>query len=286
MSRVCIILNPAAKGERARRFLHQLRKVAKGAVFKLTQGPGDAEAQAERAVQQGYDVVVAAGGDGTINEVVNGLAGAPVSLGVLPIGTVNVFAMEMGIPMRAEDAWKVIKNKKTRSIDLAEANDHKFVQLAGIGLDAQVVEKTDRVAKKKLGPLSYLFTATQIAARKPPKLRIISAEMGTLNGSFVLVGNGRFYGGPFAIFTEAENDDGLLDVCVFKDVNYIALARYARGILFWGAHRRFTDVKYFKTKHVRVESEEVVPFEVDGELSGHVPVDIRISRRKLKVLVP
>jgi diacylglycerol kinase (ATP) len=285
MNRICIIFNPAARSDKARRLEDDLRRVAKGAVFKSTEGPGDAEAQAERAVEQGFDTIVAAGGDGTINEVVNGINGAPVNLGILPVGTANVFALELGLPSKLEEAWRVVRQKKTRAVDLAWANDQCFVQLAGVGLDAQVVENTRWESKKVLGPLSYLLTVTQIAARKPPRLRVVS-EAGSVEGSFVLVGNGRLYGGPFAIFPDADMEDGLLDICVFKHVNYVALIRYARGVLFGGVHRNFTDVCYFKARQIRVESDDVVPIEVDGELSGHVPVEFKVSRRKLRVLVP
>jgi diacylglycerol kinase (ATP) len=284
MSKTCIILNPAARSERARQAIAKLQTLARDAVFKLTEGPGDAEAQAERAVEQGYETIVAAGGDGTINEVVNGIDTAPVKLGLLPMGTVNVFAMELGIPFDLTKAWQVIREGRVRTIDLASANDHRFVQLSGIGLDAQIVEQTAWESKKALGPLSYLLTATQVVARKPPKLRV-TTEGHSVEGSFVLVGNGRFYGGPFQIFTEADIEDGLLDVCVFQQMNYIALMRYFRGVLF-GVHTRFTDVKYFKARSLLVESDEKVPVEVDGELHGHLPCEFKVARRKLRVIVP
>lgn len=283
-NKTCIILNPAARSERARQAISKIQSLARDVVFKLTEGPGDAEAQAERAVEQGYETIIAAGGDGTINEVVNGIDTAPVNLGLLPIGTINVFAMELGIPFDLPKAWEVIRAGKVRTIDLASANDHRFVQLAGIGLDAQIVARTAWESKKALGPLSYLLTATQVVAEKPPKLRV-TWDSHHVDGSFVLVGNGRFYGGPFQLFTEADLEDGLLDVCVFQQMNYIALMRYFRGVLF-GVHTKFTDVKYFKTKALRVESEGHVPVEVDGELHGSLPTEFRVSRKRLRVLVP
>ncbi len=283
MSRTCIIINPEARGARAR--LEKLRRIARDVVIKTTRGPGDAEAKAERAVEQGYDTVVAAGGDGTINEVVNGLGTAPVCLGILPMGTVNVFAMELGIPFNLEAAWKVIRARRVRAIDLAMANGHYFVQMAGVGLDAQIVERTSRGTKRMLGPLSYLLTATQVAAEKPPRLRVTSDEHPTVEGSFVLVGNGRFYGGPFSLFNEADLHDGLLDICVFRHTNYLALMRYMRGALF-GSLSRFSDVAYFKARTLQVKSDRPVPLEADGELVGHAPVEFSVRRRKLRVLVP
>jgi YegS/Rv2252/BmrU family lipid kinase len=210
LNRVCIIINPAARGAKAR--LRRLERIARDAVIKTTLGPGDAEAQAERAVEQGYGTIVAAGGDGTINEVVNGIGTAPVALGILPMGTVNVFAMELGIPFNLESAWRVVRAHRVRLIDLASANGHYFVQMAGVGLDAQIVQRNKRDIKAVFGPLSYLLTATRVAAEKPPRLRVTSSGHPAVEGSFVLVGNGRFYGGPFALFNEADPQDGLLDV--------------------------------------------------------------------------
>jgi YegS/Rv2252/BmrU family lipid kinase len=283
LNRICIIVNPAARGTRAR--LKRLERLTRNVVIRMTQGPGDAEAQTERAVEQGFTTIVAAGGDGTINEVVNGIGMAPVALGILPMGTVNVLAMELGIPFDLVSAWKVIRQGKVRLIDEASANGHLFVQMAGIGLDAQVVERNSRQVKQVLGPLSYLLTATTIAAEKPPRLRVSSSGGPTVEGSFVLVGNGRLYGGPFTLFREADMQDGLLDVYVFRHMNYVALMRYLRGMLF-GSLAKFTDVEYFKARHLRVEANRHVPLEADGELVGHAPVEFTVRRKKLRVLVP
>ena len=283
MNRICIIVNPAARGARAR--LKHLDRLTRNVVIRTTAGPGDAEAQTERAVEQGFSTIVAAGGDGTINEVVNGIGNAPVALGILPMGTVNVLAMELGIPFDLVSAWKVIRAGKIRLIDEASANGHLFLQMAGIGLDAQIVQRNNRQVKKVLGPLSYLLTATTVAAERPPKLRVSSDSHPTVEGSFVLVGNGRLYGGPFSLFREADMQDGLLDVYVFRHMNYVALMRYFRGMLF-GSLARFTDVNYFKARQLLVEANRHVPLEADGELVGHAPVEFAVKRRKLRVIVP
>ena len=136
-----------------------------------------------------------------------------------------------------------------------------------------------------LGPLSYLLTATQVINRKPPQLKIVTETHGTLTGSFILLGNGRFYGGPFEIFKNAKLDDGLLDVCVFEQMNPFALMRYLQGIMT-GSHIKFKDVKYFKTDRLLIESEERVPVEVDGELLGHLPCEFTVKKQALRVLVP
>jgi len=283
LNRICIIANPAARGVRAR--LERLQRLTRNVIIRTTRGPGDAEAQAERAVEAGFGTVVAAGGDGTINEVVNGIGHAPITLGILPMGTVNVLAMELGIPFDLVSAWKVIRAGKVRLIDQATANGHVFVQMAGIGLDAQIVQRNNRQIKQVLGPLSYLLTATQVAVERPPRLRVSGEGHAPVDGSFVLVGNGRYYGGPFPLFAHADMQDGLLDVYVFKYMNYLHLMRYFRGMLF-GSLAQFSDVEYFKSRRVLVEANREVPLEADGELVGHSPVEFTVKRRKLRVLVP
>ena len=109
-------------------------------------------------MREGFERIVAAGGDGTINEVVNGIAGSDAALGLLPMGTMNVFATELGLPSYdLNRCWEIIKAEHTRLIDLPSANGKHFVQLAGVGLDAQVVKETSLALKRNFGPLSYLF---------------------------------------------------------------------------------------------------------------------------------
>ncbi len=280
---ICIIANPAARGVRTR--LERLRQLQRNVIIRTTNGPGDAEAQAERAVEAGFGTIVAAGGDGTINEVVNGIGNAPIALGILPMGTVNVLAMELGIPFDLVSAWKVIRNGRIKLIDEATANGHIFVQMAGVGADAEVIARNNRQMKHVLGPLSYLLTATKVAAERPPRIRVTSDGHGTVEGSFVLVGNGRYYGGPFPLFAHADMQDGLLDIYVFKYMNYLHLMRYFRGMLF-GSLASFSDVTYFKARRVLVESSRQVPLEADGELVGHSPVEFVVRRRRLRVIVP
>ena len=215
----------------------------------------------------------------------NGIAGSDVALGLLPIGTMNVFAAELGIPSsNLHKCWEIIEAGHTRMVDLPMANKHAFVQLAGVGFDAQIVQETNRDFRKNFGPLSYLVTATQIASRKPPSLIVESAGK-QQTGSFVLIGNGRYYGGPFVIFNDAKVDDGKLDVMIFKNLGYLDIVRYLSGIVF-GTHADLHDVEYFQTRKVVVRSAGGVPVEVDGEVVGKLPVTFRMSPHKLKVLAP
>ena len=166
-----VILNPAAHSDRAKRRQARVESLARGCTVCTSNSAAEAEVLARKAAQEGFDKVVAAGGDGTIHAVVNGLAGSSATLGLLPIGTVNVFALELGLPVNnLEMCWNIIEGDHVRLVDLPSANGQYFVQLAGVGLDAQVVKETSLTLKRNFGPLSYLISAAQIAARKPPRL--------------------------------------------------------------------------------------------------------------------
>ena len=286
MSNTVVILNPAAGNEEAKYWQERVESITRGCLIHTTSQPGEAEALARRAVGDGFGKIVAAGGDGTVNEVVNGLAGSNVALGLLPIGTVNVFAMELGLPSHnLELCWDVIQGENMRLIDLPGANGKCFVQLAGVGLDAQVVKETSLAFKRSFGPLSYLISAAQIAARQPPKLFIESENAPVEEGSFVLIGNGRLYGGPFPFFKHALIDDGLFDVVVFKRLGYLEIIKYLQDVVF-SSDIRVPEIEYFQTQRLRITSAQDVPVELDGELAGNCPVDFQIKEKALRVLAP
>ncbi|MGI8437365.1 MAG: diacylglycerol/lipid kinase family protein [Chthoniobacterales bacterium] len=286
MKRTAIIFNPAARGQRAVRLRAQIENMTHGAVLQATSRAGDAESLAREAVAAGCTTIVAAGGDGTVNEVVNGIAGSAAVLGLLPVGTMNVFATELGLPTGdLEACWRVIAKKQTRQVDLPRANTKHFVQLAGVGFDAQAIKETSRSLKRNFGPLSYIVSAAQIAARTPPRLRIESEHAVTEEGSFVLIGNGRLYGGPFPFFKQAVIDDGLFDVLVFKRLNYIEIVRYMQDVIF-SSQITSPKVEYFQTTALRVTSEGDVPVEIDGELIGNCPVEFSVRRHGLRVFAP
>ncbi len=277
-----VIMNPSAHSERAKESLATIRRLASGADLQFTSGPDDARRLAADAAKAGARIVVACGGDGTVSEVANGLAGSSTTLGVMPLGTMNVFAKELDLPSDLDAAWRVIEAGVTREIDLPTANSSHFIQLAGVGLDAQVVKETSWASKKRLGPLSYILSAAQIASRRPPLLRVETDDQ-IREGSFVLVGNGRYYGAKLVLFPHARPDDGRLDVLIFKNLGYLDIARYIGGVLI-GHHTDMADVEYFQTSELRVTCKSPVPVELDGELFCDVPVDFRMGTR-LRVCV-
>jgi len=295
--RICVIFNPAARGNKARRFRRHLDEMAQQSVFKATTAPGDAQRFAATAVAEGFDVIVAAGGDGTVNEVLNGIGDTPegfsrVRLGVLPLGTVNVFARELKIPLRLESAWAMLRRAKEIKIDLGRVDylqDAKpakryFMQLAGAGLDARAVELVSWKLKKNAGPLAYVVAGFQALAEKQPHI-CVSAGGKKVEGELVLLGNGKYYGGSFEIFPGATLNDGLLDACVFPKVALGALLRLAPGFIL---HRRFSEklVGLVRAQKIEITSETAVAFELDGEWAGHLPATFSVEAQKLRVIVP
>src|ERR1051326_1101649 len=241
--RKCVIFNPTARGEKARRFRRHLDAIATECALKMTSAPGDARKLANDAVKEGFDTVVAAGGDGTVHEVLNGIGDAPdgferARLAVLPLGTVNVFARELGMPLKWKRAWAAILRGREARIDLPRAEfsvngttqERYFAQMAGAGLDARAVELVNWELKKKIGFFAYVVAGLQ-ALRRPQSGISTAGAPQAPTGEQVLIGNGRFYGGSFAIFAQANLSDGLLDACVFPKVTLGTVAACAWGIV-------------------------------------------------------
>jgi len=293
----CVIFNPAARGNKARRFRHQLDAIGSQCALKATTAPGDARRLAAEAVGEEFDLIVAAGGDGTVNEVLNGLGDAPdgfsrARFGVLPLGTVNVFARELGIPLRIERAWGVLQRGREARIDLPRAEflangasqRQYFAQLAGAGMDARAIELVDWGLKKKIGPLAYFIAGLKALREQKPKI-IVHAEGREVRGELVLIGNGRFYAGSFGVFPAADLRDGLLEVCVFPRINWWTTFRCVPSLL---TRRRLpkTAVQRVRAAAFELTSESAAAFELDGEWAGRLPATFSVEREKLRVIVP
>ncbi len=295
--RTCVIFNPAARGNKARHFREHLGEMAGDCAFKATAAAGDARRLAAESVVEGFDLIVAAGGDGTVNEVLNGIGDAPdgfarARLGVLPLGTVNVFARELKIPSRLKPAWEILRRGHETRIDLprvefsanGQTERRYFVQLAGAGLDARAIELVSWQLKKKVGPLAYVVAGLKALAERQAKITV-RADKKTIAGELALIGNGRFYGGSIAIFPAADLRNGRLDVCVLPRVNLPTLLRCAPNFLL---RKKLPEkvVQRISAESFELTSEVPVAFELDGEWIGHLPATFLVEREKLRVTVP
>ena len=292
-----MIFNPVAKGDKARRFRESLDTFAAGCALKKTTAVGDARRLATEAIHEGFDLIIAAGGDGTLNEVLNGLGDAPdgftrACLGVLPLGTVNVFAREFGIPLQPERAWDVIRQGSETCADLAwveftlhgRIERRYFAQLAGAGLDARAIELVSWSLKKKIGPLAYIFAGLRALTGKLPPITATDGSR-SLTGELILIGNGRLYGGNYKVFPGATPRDGKLDVCAFPSAGWLTLSRCALPLLL---HGRLPEavVRRFQSETFTLTCESAAALELDGELVGHLPATFSLRRDGLRVLAP
>ena len=282
-----LIFNPKARSQKGSKMMRFIMKHGGRFAMYATNHAGEARELAARFAAQGEPVVVAAGGDGTLNEVLNGLAGSSTVLGILPAGTMNVFARELGIPFDSFDhAFDVIESGHVREVDVFHANGLPFVQMAGVGFDARVIEETRWESKKMLGPLAYLLAAVKVLGEKPPAMEITLADGRIERGVAVLAGNGSLYGGPFRFFRNADNQDSMLDVIVYKEAGYRMVLDSLRGIAMGGVDLS-ASTSYFQTEAFTVTSNREVPLEVDGELVGRFD-EVRFvdSNCCLKVIAP
>lgn len=268
--------------------LDSLRGLGYDVEERETAGVGDATRLAREAVEQGLDLVCAIGGDGTVNETINGLAGAEVPLAIVPTGTVNVLAMELGIPLDPPDAVKLLEVGTVSWIDLGLAGDRYFGLMAGVGMDAAVVASLNPVMKKAFKEAAFAVQGiANYLTKEDPLIRVTTAER-TVEGYFAVFGNSSNYGGGFGITPLADMRDGLLDVCVLKDKSFLSTVWYWSAALI-NAHIKHPKVEYFRTEAaeiVTVEEGKEVLVQTDGEMAGKLPLTCRVVPRSLRVVVP
>ena len=295
--RTCVIFNPAARGDKARLFRDQLAELSAHCALKPTYAAGAGRTLAAEAVGEGFEVIVAAGGDGTLNEVLNGIGDHPdgfaqARLAVLPLGTVNVFAKEINMPLNFQAAWDVIVGGRESVIDVPEAEfasggqplRRMFAQMAGAGWDSRAIELVDLEQKKRIGSLAYVVAGFKALRGTLPQI-VVTNGTETLTGELVLIGNGRFYGGRFNIFPEADLSDGLLEVTVFPKASLETLARYGWS-LFTSQSLETAGGARMKGGQIILTSAAPVPFHVEGENVGRLPARFTIRRQALRIIVP
>lgn len=284
-----LIANPTAgRGRRDTISKVQGYLSSKGADVQLylTGKRGDAVLAARGAEKEGFDTVVAMGGDGTLNEVVNGLAGSSVNMGVIPLGTVNVFALETGIPIDPLKACDVILNGVPRKISLGKVNGGYFLLMAGIGFDAYVVYGVDLRLKRISGRISYIIKALTSLFTFPGHLLEVELDNGKRIECYgIIVGNGKYYGGRISVTPSAELTRGDLDVCIFKGRGLANMLRYVWGIMR-GKHLAYPDVEYHTVKDLKVTSEGKSHIQVDGDAVGQLPAEFNLLKDGITIILP
>jgi YegS/Rv2252/BmrU family lipid kinase len=287
---VLVIGNPVAgageAGRRAERLVRLLEQRGHTVAWRLTRRRGEA-CRLVGDFEGKVDRIVVAGGDGTVNEVINGLADPTATpLTHMALGTANLLSSELGIPRDPEALVEVVERGATRHIDLGRLDGHRFLLLASSGFDAMVTERIQRSGRKPHRYSGYFAPLVRtLATYRPPRLEVRVGAGEPLTGALVVVSSIRNYGGLFSITDRARCDSGHLDVCVFPHASIGDLLRYARAARA-ARVSRLEGVAYHTGRRVHIASPEPVPVQVDGDHWGETPVDIDLEPSRVPILVP
>jgi diacylglycerol kinase (ATP) len=294
--RVTLISNPKT-GRYAARRLRPVPELAaelesRGLTVDLqfTTGPGDATQIAARAAGNGSTDVIVAGGDGTINEAIQGLAGTNARLAIIPRGTANVLALELGVPFDSERAITIAAQGKSRKIYLGLVTDETtneqrhFVLMAGIGLDASVVRRVQPSLKKRIGKGAFWISGLSHLADWNPTPFTLEINGDQYTSTFAAIGKAARYGGDLAITPGARLDQPEFEICVIKTASRLRYLRLLSYAMRNGMPRDNPEVSFVKTTMVKAYGDAAV--QIDGELIGQLPMRFEIAPHSLEIIVP
>lgn len=281
--RVLVIYNPVAgslSGRRLARIVKHLARHGAVATIRRTTASGDAELYAAEASPEQFDVVVAAGGDGTINEVVNGLVGKEVPLAIIPLGTANVLAAEIGAPTRSRELARMILFGACRCVCVGVGNGRRFVMMAGVGFDAHLVARINPHVKRLLGKLTYVVEGLLGMFRFPRRRYQVLVDGASYEAASVVIANGRYYGGRFTCAPHACLDDDTLEVCLFASTGPVSVLRYGWALLRGKLHQ-LPDFHIVRGRDVTIEGAGSEPVQFDGDVGARLPLSVQASARTL-----
>lgn len=285
--RLAFIIHGARADQPAlRKLVDWVRERGHTVIPYVTWEKGDGRRLARDAASHDADVVIAAGGDGTVNEVVNGLDGLDVPMGIIPIGTANDFARQVGIPLDADHAMDVILRRKPVRIDTAEINGRRFLNVSSGGIGAEATASTPVETKEALGPLAYAVIGLRKLAQLHPWSARFTGDGFELNEKFVVfaVGNARATGGGQLITPRARVRDGLLDVVIVGEMPRAELARVALRIKK-GEHLEHEQVRYYQTAWITIEAKKPLMVNVDGEPIEEKRLEYRARQGDLRIFL-
>jgi diacylglycerol kinase (ATP) len=288
---ILFIANPVAGKGRAKEIVPIIERICfeKGIDHKIryTTRPKEAIELAKEAAAFGFERIIAVGGDGTLNEVLNGVAGRSSSLGVIPAGSGNDFVRTIGQSKNIEDVIYQNIFGKIKAVDLGRCNGRYFINVASIGLDAEVVVKAQGAKKFVSGESAYLAAIintvlTYRGKRTKVKIDDISFEEDTL---LMAVANGKFYGGGMLPAPNADFEDGYFDICFVKNIPKLKIL-YLFPKYIKGQHEDIKEVSFYRGKKVSVTSEEGIAVNIDGETFVNKKVDFEIIEKGINIIVP
>ena len=296
---VTIITNPIA-GKQKQSHLEVAVNLLKtrGIVpeIRLTSHRGDACLFARDEVKKKTDIVVAAGGDGTINEIANGLVGSAVKLAVLPIGTANVFSLEANLPSDPHAAVDLLFTGTAQNITMGHIRlrdryrghdiTNHFMLMAGIGFDGGVLADMRRSSIARWGRAAYVFTGIRVLSKYTHSPLTITVDQGTtIQGYSAVIGNAHYYGGRFVVTPHASLVEDSLELCVFKNRGPLCMVKNVFTLLL---HNQSSsrDLFYCKAQAIAVSSPDEVFVQADGDFLGMLPAQLSVGKSRLSVIVP
>ena len=292
MERFCLIANPVSGNGNGTVYLERAKKLldARGVTYavKETQRPGHATALAKEAIDEGFDVIVAVGGDGTLRETAMSVIHTDRVLGLLPCGTGNDYARPLGIPTDTEAAIEILLNGENRVVDAGEANGIVFFNIAGFGFDVDVLDYTEEFKPKcKNGETAYRLGCLKAVFGLKLRKTTLTFPDGTMEKNVLMAaaGVGTHFGGGMNVLPESDMSDGLLDVCIAHDVSRLRLLSLLPKFIK-GKHIGLPVITYRKTTEVSVVCDPVSRIEVDGERMDGTPVTFRVLPKALTVRAP
>ena len=250
----------------------------------------DLKALVRDRVAQGVDLVIVAGGDGTVSCVADALAGSGTAMGIIPMGTANVLARELGIPVDLDGATKLlVSGHDLATIDVMKVGDRHYITQLGVGLDALMIRDTTTEHKKRFGKLAYLWTAFRgLAGMQPRRFTLVidGREVKTHASQVIVANVGTLGQPPFRWGPDIRLDDGRLDVFVSKARHLGHYLRIAWHIMR-SKHKTAPNVRYFKAERsVSIATRHPLPVQADGEIIGETPVTVEVARGAVTVIVP
>lgn len=292
------ILNPVAGRGRAYKAIKYIRTLLRNKnienEFTITNAPGHATAIANN-LKESADTIVAIGGDGTINEIINGIINSKIKLGIIPLGSGNDFARSLNIPNKIDEAIDVILNNKTICIDIGkvktnrlnqEHNERFFINSIGIGFDATVAIESKKINFLRGIPLYLTAVIRSMIKYKTPNFLLNIDNFITKSKYFLIaIGNGISSGGGFKLTPDAKLNDSKLDVCYVEDLNIFKIIKMLPSSIK-GTHRRYKEVHYKKAEHLKIFSNNNFNVHADGEIVGYNVnnVEVKIIPNQIQVI--
>jgi YegS/Rv2252/BmrU family lipid kinase len=286
--RITMIHNPTSGSWNARRlhrFVESLAAEGMSIDIRRTRKRGDGKALAAAIAPGDADVLVIAGGDGTINEVVNGLTAISLPVAILPLGTANVLAAELGISARSSRLARSILEGRTSEVCLSRANGRLFTMMVGVGFDAHVVAGVNCRLKHILGKTAYILAFARTVWKFPYRRYEVIVDGRAYRAASVVIANGHFYAGRFTCAPGARLHEPDLHVCLFLRTGRWSTLRYAISLLLGTLHRR-RDIEIVRGRTIEVHGEPGEPVQCDGDAATTLPLTVDATGEKLRFLTP